>query len=486
MSPIKRTRLIFLLIFIFSAALRIALATVNREANDNHIQVVALMLQNHRLVERDECWECFQPKLYYALVILLIRAGDLYPGYLSDGMIVAAQMLNAALGILLIGVVWLFLEALPVPNDLLKISAFALTAFNPKMIGTNAQASNDTLAILLSVLAIYSALLFLRREKTVYLVACIVYIALGLVTKTNALVTTSAIMLSLLVKTYTLRQRWMTLATTGFLLSILFLAAINPLGQYQVNYQKYGSPVTMNRGIHAHRPPFIFEKTYIERPGIVSIADGYFTFKYFDLLKHPRLTNGVTDYPAHRTSFWTLLFAHGHSVHFDNWPPTWAASGADDFPLTRAILLLALFPSLMILLGAGMSLWEFLSALLKRSADALREMDYGLLAVSFWSYIAFLILYSMLYRDFSLIKTIYAYPALLSFVFFFIQAGKTFAAKKWFNIPLALITAVLVLLYIIDITSMTVQLYSVLHETQRSSDFSRLLTCTIKIVTTFS
>ncbi len=458
MPSLKQTRLIFLLLFLLSAAMRVALALVNREANDDHMEVVELTLTRGAWAERDDCWECFQPKLYYALVIAVLRAADLYPGYHTDVLTVAAQLLNAAFGIALVGTAWLFLERFPSQNNLLKIFAFALTAFNPKMIGSNAQATNDTLAILLAAPAIYFALAFFEEEKPMYLAACALFAGLGFSAKSNALVTAGAIFLSLLFRAYSLRKREASAAALMFAVAVILLAALNPLGQYAENYRKYGSIVVMNRGIQRHNFPSFFEKTYVERPGIVSIADGFFTFKYFDLLRTPRLTNGLTDYPAHRTSFWTQIFAYAHSVHFDDWPPSWSSTGEEFFALTRAIFVFALLPSGMILFGAARNLARLFSAFWNKRAPR----DWGLLAVSFWAHVAFLMLYAAMYRDFSLMKTIFIYPALLSFSAFFIETGELLAARKGCTFFLTAAVFALVLLYCADVLSLTVHLGSLL------------------------
>jgi hypothetical protein len=458
------TRLLFFAIFILSASLRIALAVVNREANDDHMQVIQLALETNRLPLREDCWECFQPKLYYVMVTTFVHAAGIYSGAITPEIIVTAQIVNALMGIILMAVAWIFLESVPVQNNSLKVAAFALTAFNPKLIAINAQASNDTLAILLATLAMYSALLFLRKEKISYLVACIVFISLGLAAKTNLLVMAAAIMVAFLVKAYFSRQRSMLVAATVFLSSVFIFSFINPLTQYRVNLREYGSVVTMNRGIARHPFPSFFTKTYFERPGITSIADGFFTFKYINLLEYPRMTNGMSDYPDHRTSLWTHLFAYAHSVHFDNWPQSWESSGSEYFTLTRAIFILALPPSILILIGAGMNLFKFFAALFKRSNALLRATDYGLFDAAFWGHIAFLILYSMMYRDFSLMKTIYIYPALLSFLIAFIQSGNMLLkSNKWFTTSLASIAAILVALYITDVAALVIHLRSLLQ-----------------------
>jgi len=53
--------------------LRIALALVNDEANNDHLSVIRVMAYENRIPEKDEFKEAFQPKLYHGTVAALFR-----------------------------------------------------------------------------------------------------------------------------------------------------------------------------------------------------------------------------------------------------------------------------------------------------------------------------------------------------------------------------------------------------------------------------
>lgn len=452
---------LFFAVFLLSTILRFSLAIVNREANDDHLEVVHLILDEKRLPEVDDCLECFQPKLYYYFLALIFRGMDIND---ITSQMVVTQVLNAFLGTVLILILWIFIKSWSVGNESLELIAFALIAFNPNLIGINAQATNDTLAFLFAILAIYFAWLFLKQERGRQLLTCILFAALGIATKTNVFVTAFAILAALLIKALTRRQNALLYSAALFLPGILILSFLNPLTQYLTNYRDSGSVVAIS---WPKRPfPAFFEKSYVARPGIVSIQDGIFTFKFIDLLEYPRLTNGPKDYPAHRTSLWTQLYAHAHSIHFDNWPPSWGTQGSENFTLTRAIYILALLPSTIFLVGAGISLAAFLTAFLKNAPDSLQRTDYGLFDVIFWGYTAFITMYALQYRDFSAMKAIFVYPALPSFFVFFIKSGDTIQRilkeKKWFMMVLSLIGIALVVLYSLDVYILISQLRSLL------------------------
>ena len=459
----RAAQVLFFIIFFLSSLLRFTLAIVNREANDDHLEVVRMIMKEQRLPEIDDCLECFHPKLFHYTLALIFEALAIDVNDVTSQTILA-QLLNTTLGTILILIIWNFLQSLSIEQESLKLSTFALVAFNPNLIGINAQATNDTLAILFATLAIYSTWLFLKQEQGIQFMAVVLFISLGIATKTNIFVTALAILFALFVKAFMKQQRIIFYSAALFLPMVLTLSFFNPLTQYRTNYQNFGSAVGMNKPKQPF--PAFFEKSYVARPGIVSIQDGIFTFKFISLLKDPRLTNNAEGYPAHRTSLWTQIYAHANSVHFDNWPISWSTKGTENFSLTRGIYLLALLPFTMIVLGAVISLVEFLRILFKIYPGSLGAVDYGLFDAVCWAYMAFIVLYALQFRDFSMMKAIFIYPGLLAFMVLFVKSGNAIQhllkEKKWFLATLSVVVTVLVILYSMDIYTLSKHLYSLL------------------------
>ena len=197
----------------------------------------------------------------------------------------------------------------------------------------------------------------------------------------------------------------------GFLLGVFIVTLLNPWSQYLDNLQKYGTPVTLN--VVKEPFPAFFEKTYVRRPGIVSIQDGILTFKFIELLQYPRLTLGATDYPAHRTSLWTDVYASANSLHFYNYPDLWHTT--PDFPVSRGIFVLALLPAVLLLLGVVLGWFNLLKGVFETSNIVLICRSYGLFDIVFIGYVVFIIALALQYRDFSTMKAVYIYPAIFSF-----------------------------------------------------------------------
>jgi hypothetical protein len=130
--------------------LRLYLAVVNSEANDDHLTVIRIIADEHRLPRLRDAWEGFQPKLYHVTVAFL---WDLSPIHSVGVQIRIAQLVSCAAGIATLFVLRraLIRRGLSQP---MRVLAFALVALNPKLCGLNAQATNDSFVILFATLAL--------------------------------------------------------------------------------------------------------------------------------------------------------------------------------------------------------------------------------------------------------------------------------------------------------------------------------------------
>ena len=177
--------ILFIIVALLSISLRVGLVWYNRQSNDNHMQVVQLMLASSRLPQKQDCWECFQPKMFHFTVTKVVQILGL-TSLPINGLSLVAESINLLAGLATLAIAWIFIVRLPVKNKWLKLLAFGLVALNPALIGINSQATNDTFAILFSTLAIYSTYVFLQRKRVTPLILAILFISLGIASKTNA------------------------------------------------------------------------------------------------------------------------------------------------------------------------------------------------------------------------------------------------------------------------------------------------------------
>jgi hypothetical protein len=278
-------------------------------------------------------------------------------------------------------------------------------------------------------------------------------------------VTAIAIFLTLVIQAWS-KPEWRRktlIYSIVFLIACPGLSVINPLNQYVTNFKKFGSPVLLN--IPPLPMPPLFNKVYNDQAGILSIYDGFFSFKFISLLDHPRLEPIVVNYPTSRNSFWTLLYATAHTASFQWFPPTWRFPGTSDFVLHRWIFPLALLPTLLLLIGALLQTYLEIKSLFKRDPVLDQNTAYGLWVMTFFGYLLFEALYALNYQVYYVMKAIFIFPALLAFPVLFLFAGDRLykylsAQAKWTTyIPDTIIVGLLVL-YILDIILIIMNIYN--------------------------
>jgi hypothetical protein len=452
----------YLLIIGLALFLRFSLVLVNREANDAHEAVAKIIAQTDHLPQKDDCWECFQPKLFHLSFAVLLRVFGMVnnPGYQQN---VLGELANFAAATITLIVVLVFIERLAGYDEKLKLLAFSLVALNPALIGINSQATNDTFVILFSTLAIFSCYQFFRSGKTSCILYCALFSVLAISSKTNGWVTVLAILAALLLWCLHEGPRLRKLTTTFiFLVTVVGLSVVNPLNQYIPNIRQYGAPILMNL---SRDPLPRFSGPYPPGAnGIWYTGDGYLTFRFFALLRHPRLERHSPVYLPHQTSFWTVLFARANSIHFDNAPPSWSTQGAAIFPLLRLSLSLALLPTALLLFGGFRELYRLLAALMRKGGEAIRATHYGLFVFVFFGYLAFELFYSLEYRSVTVIKAIFVFPALLSFPILFMGVTADLyafihkAGRRWVTYLLDSAIIALLVCYVIDVAILIVHL----------------------------
>jgi hypothetical protein len=457
----------FILIFMLALLLRLGLALVNRESNDNHVEVVRMIMETHRLPVMGECRECFHPKLFYVTAAALLQVFGIHD---LTAQIIFVQILNFLAGLVTLAVIARFIKEYPSSNEPLKLAVFVFIALNPKIVAINAQASNDSFAILFTTLALFFNYRFFKNSSLKYLGLLIFFILLAVSTKVTSWIAFVAIFLGFLVHLWVQHEKFSRklIHLSIPLVTVFILTTLNPLSQFITNTEKFGSPI-VSRDKRLPLPGFFAQTThykdYYFRPGIVSIQDGFFTFKLADLLKYPLTTNGEYNYPPQRTSFWTMLYADSHSLHFQNWPPSWQTTGVENFGISRGIFILALLPTLVLIAGLLLELYTLLKAIFKKDKPKILATGNALFLLTFGGYIAFLILACLLYRDFAFIKLAYILPGLLAFTWLFLHGGETVfeilsARARWATWLASGWMIVLLGFYINDVLAMISQLYT--------------------------
>ena len=396
-------------------ALRVYLSLVNAEANDDHLRVVTIIAEEHRMPRLREAWEGFQPKLYHTVVAVLWKVS---PWESWPQRVRIAQFASCAAGILTLLVLRRSLAQMSL-TPATRLTTLALVSFNPALIGLSAQATNDAFVILFGTVALACALRVFRDGSAWSFTAMTAAAALATISKGNGLVVVAAVVATALLvivgsdSTGVFSRPRAVRYTAVFV--IVVLATAVGLGSYRSNWEDTGNPFAIN-GERAPRPSFI-EETYVYRPGVTSIAHAYLTFRLSNMLRHPTTDNGMDAYPRHRTSLWSQVYGRAHVAHFSQHPPSWKNTTGVVLMLTRAILLAALVPTLLLVVGMTRAALGLVRSAVRGGAEG--PAPEVVLTMAAWGSLAFLVLYSISYRDFATMKAEFLFPALLAFAWLF-------------------------------------------------------------------
>lgn len=465
MSKPKIITILFIAVFVIAALLRISLAIVNRDANDNHFKVIRIIANEQRIPgkEEPECLQCYHPKLYHfttAKIINLLYDAPVDPlTDLNAKRKITAQLTNALAGILTLIIVFFFLKKLPLSRTT-SLLTFSLSALNPALIGINAQATNDSFVILFSTAALFFLYSFLKNNSWTNLLFLSFSVILAALSKGSGIL----IFLGILI-IFSLRiisnfknvpelKKQLISAILFFVVCFPAIAFVGPYAQY---YSAYGTPFVLNKPKSAL--PHFFERTSEgDKTGITSIFDAFFTFRFFDLLDNPALNRETepAKYSLNRMSVWTQLFARNHFIQFEGHPKQWFVKLANPiYALGKTIFVFALVPTTLFIFGLFLTTRDAIRDLWKeRLSYFTKNIDWIFIFFS-WMFIAFIIKFTLDYRDFTTMKPIYIFPALLAFVYIFSIGFESLyeKTKKSTLLQYGFLTslAVLLFLYTIDI-----------------------------------
>jgi hypothetical protein len=455
------------LVFFLGTILRVILAMVNLEANDNHVEVISVIADENRIPDTAELWEAFQPKFYHVTVAAVWRAVSISSPLAR---IRVAQLVSCAAGIVTLWIALVFIRNEAHVSAKVCCLSFTLIALNPGLIGISAQATNDAFVILAVSLALFFGYRFFARLGSKDFCLMTLSAALAGISKGNGLVVSLAILGVFTVAFLRLhsgpqlpRHR---VALYGAIFLIAYLAVVPKAGSYWELYRRYGSPFVTPM----LPPPFpkLFEKTFVYKPGVTSIVDSFLTFRLYDLLSNPISSNDGENYPLHRTSLWSQLYGRAHFAHFDAWPPSWQlpSNGGQCmtslvWTLGRLVFLCALFPTVLLIMALGRRSVAALRWLTKVKSPQPQLQDW-LLDLAALGYIAFIVAYSLRLRDFAVMKAIFIFPGLLGFLTLFARDYDEFYKRFFKNTPVRLAADMLMvalsLFYIADVIALIGQL----------------------------
>lgn len=155
------------LIIVLGAALRVWLTCVwpATQSYDNHIKPVQIILEEQRLPHAADCWECYQPPLYYLLAAGVYAAASAAAIALRETNstaiaigLKAIQFLSTVAGILTLVVIGRVLRRAAPGAYGRQTLALGVVALLPRHLYMSAMVTNDALTYLFAALAVFGAL----------------------------------------------------------------------------------------------------------------------------------------------------------------------------------------------------------------------------------------------------------------------------------------------------------------------------------------
>lgn len=462
-----------------SVGLRLALAWVNREANDRHVEDVIVPLLKAEPSE-SFLWY-YHPKLYHYVVVGLIRLFHLNG---LEGQIVCAQLVNAAAGIATLTLLFFFLRSLTLRWPI-QVLVFGFFGLNPGLVGISAQATNDAFVIFFVVAGTLAATAYFRTQgmespsqkkvtaNFLYLLLLLLCLGLALATKGNGIglaVAVGGLMLVNFVVSLARKKLNSTRHLLEFsLLAFFSAAALISLKVYTIHlaYFRFLSSDRMVIGRFWGVPKGI---PVASARGLALLKSSLFSLPFGDLIRHP--FNQTPDssgamatalYPfTHMRNYWMQIYGNFAVTRFHDWPPSWRNVAPAGEWLSRGLLSFNLVPLFFLLLGLGLIVRsirkpQLATGVLAPSAST----DTTLLAV-FFVFLAAGVRYFMIFPCYQFAKFIYIAPFLIPLAYA-VACGMHWAWEK--KRGPQIVVAVFVSLFVMNVVDLVWLIWDLMHRT---------------------
>jgi hypothetical protein len=410
----------FFYAFILGLMVRGVLFIINDQRNDDHIEPILMWQETGEFPETHECWECFQPKLFYAIIKTansFFKAGNDREVYLL------VQLFNFLYGALLLWLILRFIESL----NLRKWTTIALMLFwslNPELVSINVLASNDTLLFLLGFIIVYlTNKLISKNSLTTDFLLFITLLIAGM-TKGNSLAFLGLYIAFVILQISLKKAGRLKAIVVKSSLVLALIVSYAYGGRYVEKYQTYGNAFKIN--VQKSQPAKFMghDTTESIRYGVKDIRSALIDFPLLSLLKEPYNLNDWTNSQKHRQNIWTQYFGQFTNYMFECYPSKWASINNEYLNFARANIIVHLLLFLVFISGC--------IAAFKRVSSKFYSKDLVHL-VCLAAFLVFGIIYAVDYRDFSFMKVMFLFPVYMSLIYLFALGIKQLKYLKLIN-----------------------------------------------------
>jgi len=171
------------------------------------------------------------------------------------------------------------------------------------------------------------------------------------------------------------------------------------------------------------------------------------------MVKQPYINNEADGYPLHRTSLWSQLYGRTFFMHFDQWPISWQSQKPFIIQIGRGLIILGIVPLFLFITGITFGVFTFLKNIFNRRIITTNSLHLFIAAC----FLGASIKYSYDYRDFSAMKSIYIFPALLSFLKLTADGWNRLASNRLLNRIISSALVIIICLSTIDVIYLIIQ-----------------------------
>ncbi len=400
-------------------------------AYDDHFAPIFKIAATLSLPEKTDCWQCYQPPLFYAVSAAAGRVAFAAGLRREAGFKKFLQLFPCLYGMLTLWISYRILLLLPVSGPA-GAAAFGFLAFCPRLTYLSAMHTNDTFAALAAALTLWA---FLRARgrgfswRSQALLSATVILAVF--SKPTALFAPGAVFVGIAAAYFIARSIPRGRALAAAALCCLLPGALLGLSLL-ANEARYGYPLPDNMRL--------FHVTFTPRPGHGGVD--FLSFRPFSALRSPIVDDSTVSSPptvaaAHLwydTEGWFQIAAtQGNRPLHDWWIQHYAAltdirmpwpKGPPPLPpsellLARALIFLGFFPLILVLAG----LLDCAAELFRRIEEfngtrgektAARDKSVGLLTAAAFAGGALVVMaaYTAYYATFLGMRTHYLLPGL--------------------------------------------------------------------------
>ena len=241
---------------------------LNPSNNDDHFDVIRLLVANGRLPLMTDTGQAYHPPLYYVMAAPLLAI-------FGTEKAVQSLSLILSIGTLVILYILIFTSGL-VQGRLLQLYSFLMVCFLPQFVKYTLYVSNDTLAIFLGALIVWQCRRFILAPQWKESLLLAILTGLGLLTKATFLAYVPvlfALVAFMFIQKASLAKA--IYAASAFLVVVLIVGSY----KFVDNFERFHDPLVSNLDLPAEE--FIEQKTHYM--GLRSYLD----FNIISLIKSP-------------------------------------------------------------------------------------------------------------------------------------------------------------------------------------------------------